>query len=266
MNSLHHKQSARLLAFFLIFVMGILLTATAAPAQTVTPPAAAYIVQASDLETAVAAVQAVGANVTHELGIINAAGAQLTAAQKARLQADERVTSIYDDRVAEVETIGQWRRETVGMAADAWLKQQSPNEVNGTVGEMPVRTNSNDSYRAVYKFDLSSIPPNALIVSASFNVWVTQQNRGTVNVYPVTSPWTESNASWATVGNAYNSGMKVSFNPNRSNRYYSLDVASWVQKWVDGSMPDYGLMFISADSREYKLPAGSGAIAASGLI
>lgn len=211
-----------------------------------------YIVQAADLETAVAAIHAVGGTVTHELGIINSAGAQLTPAQKAKLQADGRVVQISDDSLAQVGVFSTSRTATVGMTADAWLKEKSPNEAYGSVNELPVREVVGDRYRAIYQPDLSQIPPNALITSATLNVWVTQQNRGTVNAYPVTSAWSESTATWATVAQAYNSSMSVGFKPSKSSRYYGVDVTGWVQNWVDGSMPNYGLMFISATKDEYK--------------
>ncbi|MCP4201179.1 MAG: hypothetical protein GY769_04515, partial [bacterium] len=63
---------------------------------------ASYIVSGPELEHVIAAVQGVGGEITHELGIINAVGARLTAAQKAalidsdsslRIRADSKVTT-----------------------------------------------------------------------------------------------------------------------------------------------------------------------------
>ena len=69
-----------LLLLFFSLVVG----AASLPASTL--QTGAYIVQAGSVETAVAAVQSVGGTVTHELGIINSVGANLTPVQFARLQ------------------------------------------------------------------------------------------------------------------------------------------------------------------------------------
>ena len=60
--------------------------------------ASPYIVQGTDLAAVIAAVEGVGATVTHELAIIRAVGARLTAAQRAALAEHPAVTRIYEDR------------------------------------------------------------------------------------------------------------------------------------------------------------------------
>ena len=67
-------------------------------------PAAAYIVQAASLETAVAAVQSVGGTITHELGIINSVGANLTPVQFARLQNNPQISGLQEDRTLQLST------------------------------------------------------------------------------------------------------------------------------------------------------------------
>ena len=64
-------------------------------------PGASYIVQAASLEQAVGAVQDVGGEITHELGIINAVGAYLTDGQREVLGALPQVRT-YRDREAQV--------------------------------------------------------------------------------------------------------------------------------------------------------------------
>ncbi len=57
-----------------------------------------FIVQGTDLAAVIAAVEEAGAAVTHELKIIRAVGARLTAAQRAALEEHPAVTRIYEDR------------------------------------------------------------------------------------------------------------------------------------------------------------------------
>ena len=72
------------------------------------PPAAAttsVIVQAADAATA-SRIVAVGGTVTHELGIIRAAGARLTAAQRGRPAGMQGVLRLYEDGQVRVDDAG----------------------------------------------------------------------------------------------------------------------------------------------------------------
>ena len=62
----------------------------------------AYIVQSSDLDTAAAAVEAIGGRVTHELGVIDAVGSTLTTGQLAQLRAKPDLVRLYVDQNAHV--------------------------------------------------------------------------------------------------------------------------------------------------------------------
>src|SRR6266568_5649853 len=66
--------------------------------------ALSLIVQAKDLASAAQAVRSVGGTITHELAIINAVGARLTAAQLETLRRSPEVRRIYPNRV--VKTAG----------------------------------------------------------------------------------------------------------------------------------------------------------------
>ena len=63
-----------------------------------------FIVQGQDTATVAAAVQAVGGEITHELGIIHAVGAVLTPAQQLQLEHHEAVQRIYADRTLSLST------------------------------------------------------------------------------------------------------------------------------------------------------------------
>jgi serine protease AprX len=69
--------------------------------SSTTMESASYIVQAESLEIAKRAVETIGAEITHELGIINAVGATLSSAQLTELSKDSRLR-IQADRDAGV--------------------------------------------------------------------------------------------------------------------------------------------------------------------
>lgn len=87
------------------WTLGALASLAAAWAGTSTHPwapaegaAESMIVQAADAATAAAAVGAVGGTVTHDLAVINAVGARLTASQGRALAARPGVARVYSDR------------------------------------------------------------------------------------------------------------------------------------------------------------------------
>ena len=73
-------------------------------AAPVTEREAAVIVQGADLASVAAAVRAVGGEITHELGIIDAVGARLTPSQIAQLESDETLTVQADGTVGVSDT------------------------------------------------------------------------------------------------------------------------------------------------------------------
>ena len=89
-----------------------------AAASPVTGSAAPVIVQGRDLASAVAAVREAGGEITHELGIIQAVGARLTAEQRAELAASDDVTQLYDDRAVRVASGKLMRDNFDGLAYD----------------------------------------------------------------------------------------------------------------------------------------------------
>ena len=84
---------------------GLLACASAVPpaadTASLSEPASSVIVQGPDVETARRLVLEVGGTVTHELAIIRAVGAQLTASQQERLNALDSDLKIYADGTVE---------------------------------------------------------------------------------------------------------------------------------------------------------------------
>lgn len=70
------------------------------PAIEAAEQAAGYIIQATSVEAATDAVEAVGAEVTHEIATIRAVGALLLPAQVELLKRRSEVRRVYEDTVA----------------------------------------------------------------------------------------------------------------------------------------------------------------------
>ena len=67
----------------------------AADRSTAAAPVSSYIVQARSLAAAQAAVHSADGSITHELGVIGAVAAELTAAQLAELRKHSAVRRVY---------------------------------------------------------------------------------------------------------------------------------------------------------------------------
>ena len=121
--------------------------------------------------------------------------------------------------------------------------------------------NGNYIDRSLLKFDLSSIPSNATITSASFSLVKTggSNTSANVNVHRITADWTEgtgtcsgstgvsnysqrlSGTNWGTAGGDFNASVEAVTSVG-SNATYSWSVANLVQNWVNGTDANYGLL------------------------
>ena len=100
---MHKKTGIRMLRTLLEGGLTCLILACGAPLpQTTvadsTNATSTVIVQGADFEAAADAVASAGGTVTHELGIIRAVGARVTAAERRALERNGAGTGIFDDR------------------------------------------------------------------------------------------------------------------------------------------------------------------------
>jgi hypothetical protein len=113
--------------------------------------------------------------------------------------------------------------------------------------------------RTLLEFDLSSIPAGTTIDAAAFNMYLYFWNgkNDTVKTYKVTSDWTEGDGamsgvtwnyrnkngpvSWTAAGGDYDTATVGTFNI-KSTGWYSMDLTTLVQGWLDGSAPNHGII------------------------
>lgn len=101
--------------------------------------------------------------------------------------------------------------------------------------------------RTLWRFDLSPIPAGAVInqVSAEFYV-VSLTAANSLKLHSITQDWTEGNATWSTLNAAYDATTASTLSPTTSQAYSAAMLTSLVQQWLDGSTPNYGIMFRGA--------------------
>ncbi|MGB5932505.1 MAG: C1 family peptidase, partial [Anaerolineae bacterium] len=100
--------------------------------------------------------------------------------------------------------------------------------------------------RSLIQFDLSAIPTGTPIDSALLQVYLVSSydfpgETRTITAYRIPSTWSESSVTWNTrpsYGEAYGSASVT----HGAWAWYSFDVTNLVRGWVNGTLPNYGVM------------------------
>ncbi|MGI9232620.1 MAG: DNRLRE domain-containing protein, partial [Woeseiaceae bacterium] len=124
----------------------------------------------------------------------------------------------------------------------------------GNDNELRTSSLTGKEYRALLQFDLSGLPPTATIQSATLELYLNSATSAdVVEAHRLLRDWTESGVtwdtydganSWATPGGDYDPGITASFLAD-SIGPKSLDITETAKAWVEGSLPNYGLILLS---------------------
>ena len=133
---------------------------------------------------------------------------------------------------------------------DTYIDSGSPDRNYGSDNQFEVRPDRGADRRGLLKFDLSAIPANATISSATLYLYENGNKTGqTTYIYRVTSDWTESTVTWntwSTPGGDFDSSTAYfAYLPEQGNCMVTLDITNLVQTWSRGTHPNYGLMLYS---------------------
>jgi uncharacterized repeat protein (TIGR03803 family) len=108
--------------------------------------------------------------------------------------------------------------------------------------------------RGLFKYDLTSIPQNAVIESATLQLFARSDNQngqtgnpmfGTNNsslLQMVTTPWSVSNTGWANQPSTTTVGQKVLPQSTSNLQNYVVDVKEFVQTWVTDPSKNNGML------------------------
>jgi len=112
---------------------------------------------------------------------------------------------------------------------------------------------SKSGYAFAYlAFDLSSIPPEATVVSATLELYL-EQLSGTsqrfVAAYSITAAWEEDEITWETQPDPDTLEASASFRGMAG--YKTWDVTGLAQAWVSGSQPNHGLVLVPQGSENF---------------
>jgi hypothetical protein len=109
--------------------------------------------------------------------------------------------------------------------------------------------------RTAMKFNLSGIPAGATITSAKVYFTATPVNNIRTNqptyttntnaslLQKITSSWTETAATWNTQPTVTTTGQKTQAKSTTDNQNYQVDIADFVQFWVNKPDSNFGMMY-----------------------
>ncbi|HNT18402.1 MAG TPA: C25 family cysteine peptidase [Acidobacteriota bacterium] len=143
---------------------------------------------------------------------------------------------------------------TAGQATDLVI-QPSPSDTHiaqdasgtnyGTSSTMHVQRLTNAGRRALVQFDLSGIPQGSMINSAQLELYCTSPSSvsQTLNLHNVNASWTETGATWSNMNSKYDGTVLSSRTGGTAMGWKSwTGLSGLVQDWIDGDIPNYGVM------------------------
>ncbi|MDQ1301130.1 MAG: hypothetical protein QG637_1051, partial [Chloroflexota bacterium] len=185
-------------------------------------------------------------------------------AQPAALPATAALAAPTGTQAGETCTVLQ-PAPTVGV--DAYIKKEKPDERRGTDTELRVKGEANKLKRALLKFDLSSLPTDAIVSSATLSLYVKGASGGalTINAHRVTPSWNEAQVTWkardkaasqlwATQGGDYDAAVAAStVVDDTKNVWRSWSIGSLVSGWLSAPATNYGVILEASSSNAEKI-------------
>lgn len=107
-----------------------------------------------------------------------------------------------------------------------------------------------DTIRALLRFDLSSIPQNAIVLDAKLSLFyyanpgfTPQIGDNAMLIQPITAPWSEADVTWANQPTADSTrALRIPASTAPDQDYIDLDVRNLVQEMVYFPDANYGFM------------------------
>lgn len=161
------------------------------------------------------------------------------------------VVAVYDFSMPTVGTLlpGAEGKDTFIEGADAHTDHNK-----ATDKKLLTSAEAGKEYRTLLQFDLSGLPPTAIIQSASLELTASGiKSPDVVEAHRLLRDWTEDGVTWNshdgtdlwnTPGGDYDPTTVATFLADSTGRK-SMDITDLARAWVDGSLPNYGLILLT---------------------
>jgi len=129
--------------------------------------------------------------------------------------------------------------------ADSYVYSVSPTQTHGSDTILYVGSpSSGAAERALFRFDLSSLPTDAIVDSAVFRAYMTQAPSSpplvlNIGVYRITAAWNEPSVHWSNQPPAASIGKSTGV--SMTVQYYDWDIPDLAQVWVSNPGNNFGL-------------------------
>ncbi len=133
---------------------------------------------------------------------------------------------------------------------DTWLQEFLGFFPHGGDSELRSQETTFASERSVFRFDFSSIPGNANVISATAWFFVTEPDGSglPINVHRVTEPWVENEALWFGLSDDFDPAVRGLFLPATDDQWVDVELTGLASEWLTGTHANEGLMFLSTSS------------------
>lgn len=143
---------------------------------------------------------------------------------------------------------------------DAYVSSTAPDQNTGNQVSLSIRSGGSNNHwwaAPTIKFDLSSLPTNASILSATLNIYYYDYADGNpagrpLVMYRFLSDWIESTITWDNMPSIYPVQTTTSYVPSTPGTWISWDVTNDVQEFIEGTTSNYG--WIIKDEASSGLP------------
>lgn len=150
---------------------------------------------------------------------------------------------------------------------DAFIDQEKPDDRKGATNELRVKSEANKLKRSLLQFDLSTLPSDAVISSATLSLYVKGASGGavTINAHKVTASWKENEVTWkardkaggllwAAQGGDYNATIVSSATlDDTKNVWRAWNLTTLVADWVANPTNNFGVILAAADGKAEKV-------------
>ena len=137
---------------------------------------------------------------------------------------------------------------TLSVDQDAWIRSDNPGQNNGDANDLHTRFENGEIEQPLVRFDLSPLPADAQVYSASVWFYVEagkEHPEGPVTLHSVTANWVEGDVDWDSFNGSYDSAP-IGMIPAQDTGavWVRVNVTGQVQAWINGQ-PNYGILLNS---------------------
>ncbi len=137
--------------------------------------------------------------------------------------------------------------DTLHVSADSQTNSGAPTMVAGSAGAVAVSSGSGSQRRTFLRFDLSTLPADAVIDKAVLRLFVAKVTRpGGIDVLPVLDAWEEASLTHATAPALGTTVGGFGVATGDLEDFVVVDVTGLVRDWHAGALPNRGLALVGS--------------------